>query len=63
MAAPNCPMLEHYPTPCWAEPRPAPRPLSRGEPPSSTPPSGRPRPPGLRVTLDRARLAELVKAG
>jgi L-rhamnonate dehydratase len=60
MATPNCPMLEHFPEPCWAEPLPSRRPLFLGEPEAeggAVRPSDR---PGLGVTLDRERLAELL---
>ena len=62
MATPSCPMLEHFPEPCWANPLPPRRPLSsrklevRGD---TVRPSDRPR---LDVTLDRERLSELLRA-
>ncbi len=62
MATPNCPVLEHFPAPAWAEPAPAPRPLSRGEPPVAGATVRPPDAPGLGITLDRERLAELVTA-
>jgi L-alanine-DL-glutamate epimerase-like enolase superfamily enzyme len=62
MATPNCPMLEHFPEPCWAEPLPPRPPLFVGEPEvrdAAVRPAER---PGLGVTLDRERLAELLRA-
>ena len=62
LATPNCPMLEHFPQPSWAEPLPPARPLFLGEPPVD---GGVARPsvrPGLGVSLDRERLAELLAA-
>jgi L-alanine-DL-glutamate epimerase-like enolase superfamily enzyme len=62
MATPNCPMLEHFPEPCWADPLPPRRPLFVGEPEvrgDTVRPLDR---PGLGVTLDRDRLAELLRA-
>jgi L-alanine-DL-glutamate epimerase-like enolase superfamily enzyme len=62
MATPNCPMLEHFPEPCWAEPLPARRPLFVGEPEVHGNAVRPPDRPGLGVTLDRERLAELLRA-
>lgn len=62
IATPNCPMLEHFPSPAWAEPLPEARPLFVGEPSvrgASVRPPDR---PGLGVTLDRERLRELLRA-
>lgn len=62
LATPNCPLLEHFPRPCWAEPLPAQRPLFIGEPAvdgASVRPLDR---PGLGITLDWDRLRELVPA-
>lgn len=55
-------MLEHFPSPAWAEPLPEARPLFVGEPSvrgASVRPPDR---PGLGVTLDRERLRELLRA-
>jgi L-rhamnonate dehydratase len=62
MATPNCPMLEHFPEPCWAEPLPRRRPLFVGEPEVRHAAVRPPDRPGLGVTLDRERLAELLRA-
>jgi L-alanine-DL-glutamate epimerase-like enolase superfamily enzyme len=62
MATPNCPMLEHFPEPCWADPLPPRRPLFVGEPDVRGDTVRPPDRPGLGVTLDRERLAELLRA-
>jgi L-alanine-DL-glutamate epimerase-like enolase superfamily enzyme len=62
MATPNCPILEHFPRPAWAEALPPERPLFLGEPAvdrAAVRPSAR---PGLGITLDRDRLRELLVA-
>jgi L-alanine-DL-glutamate epimerase-like enolase superfamily enzyme len=62
MATSNCRMLEHFPEPCWAEPLPPRRPLFTGEPEIRRDTVRPPDRPGLGVTLDRERLAELLRA-
>ncbi len=62
MATPNCPMLEHFPEPSWADPLPPRRPLFVGEPEVRGDTVRPPDRPGLGVTLDRERLAELLRA-
>jgi L-alanine-DL-glutamate epimerase-like enolase superfamily enzyme len=63
MAMPNCPMLEHFPAPCWAPLLPASRPLFLGEPAVAGGTVRAPDRPGLGITLDRDRLRELLAAG
>ena len=62
LATANCPMLEHFPEPVWADPLPAARPLFVGEPRIERATVRPPERPGLGVTLDRDRLGELVTA-
>ncbi len=61
IAMPNCPMLEHFPSPAWAPPLPPARPLFAGEPPVLNATVRPPDRPGLGVTLDRDRLADLLR--
>ena len=59
IATPNCPLLEYFPTPCWAPPLPTAEPLFVGEPLVE---GGAVRPtdePGLGLQLNRSRLKEL----
>ena len=61
IATPNCPMLEHFPSPAWAEPLPEARPLFIGEPAVEHASVRPPARPGLGITLDRERLPELCR--
>lgn len=61
IATPNCPMLEHFPSPAWAEPLPEARPLFIGEPAVEHASVRPPDRPGLGITLDRERLRELCR--
>ena len=63
VATENCPILEHFPQPCWFELADPPPPLFLGEPAvvnGSATPSAE---PGLGVRLNRERLKELMGGG
>ena len=60
MAIPNCPLLEYFPTPCWAEPLKTTEPLFLGEPRVEAGAVRPTRAPGLGLELNRARLKELA---
>jgi len=60
IATDNCPILEHFPAPCWFDLPEPPPPLFTGEPivaDGAVTPSAE---PGLGLQLDRQRLAELI---
>lgn len=61
IATPNCPILEHFPQPCWFDVSEPPPPLFRGEPVVD---NARVTPtdlPGLGLSLDRQRLRALTE--